>query len=191
MDKLSVIEPDSTAVRSLAQLVEYRRSLVQDGVDLSNKITSALKNYYPQALEWFNEKDTIIFCDFIAKWPSLSMAKRARKQTLLDFFNQHNSRYPDVNEARISSIKNAVPLTDDSGVIEPNQMLTEVLIAQYKVLIKGIETLDKAIKLSYKQQNDKVIFDSFPGADPHLNPIYWPISSTAMYVVSITINRKP
>jgi hypothetical protein len=51
MHKLTVIEPESAAMRSLAQLVEYRRSLVQDSVNLSNKITATLKNYYPQALE--------------------------------------------------------------------------------------------------------------------------------------------
>jgi len=51
MSKLTVIEPESAAIRSLAQLVEYRRSLVQNSVDLSNKIIATLKNYYPQALE--------------------------------------------------------------------------------------------------------------------------------------------
>ncbi|MBA6403833.1 transposase, partial [Colwellia sp. BRX10-5] len=63
MAKLTAIEPESPAMRSLTQLVEYRRNLVQDSVDLSNKITATLKNYYPQALEWFKEKDTFIFCD--------------------------------------------------------------------------------------------------------------------------------
>lgn len=66
MHKLIVIEPEPLSVRSLAQLVEYRRSLVQDGVNISNKITATLKNYYPQALEWFDEKDTMIFCNFSA-----------------------------------------------------------------------------------------------------------------------------
>lgn len=170
MSKLTVIEPESAAIRSLAQLVEYRRSLVQNSVDLSNKITATLKNYYPQALEWFKEKDTFIFCDFISKWPSLAHAKRAKKQTMVDFFNSHNSHYPHVNETRISSIKSAMPLTDDIGVIEPNKMLVEVLIKQFKVLLKGIEMLDKAIKQAYKAQNDKVIFDSLPGAGPQLAP---------------------
>jgi transposase len=170
MDKLTVIEPESAAMRSLAQLVEYRRSLVQDSVNLSNKITATLKNYYPQVLEWFKEKDTFIFCDFISKWPSLSKVKRAKKQTLLDFFNSHNSHYAQVNDARILSIKSAMPLTEDIGVIEPNQLLVEVLIAQYRVLLKGIESLDKAIKLGYKSHDDKVIFDSFPGAGPQLSP---------------------
>jgi len=170
MDKLTVIEPESPAIRSLAQLVEYRRSLVQDRVNLSNKITTSLKNYYPQALEWFKEKDTFIFCDFIKKWPSLAHAKRAKKQTLLDFFNDHNSHYVHVNEARISSIKDAMALTEDAGVIEPNQLLVEVLIAQFKVLLKGIESLDSVIKQAYKAQKDKVIFDSLPGAGPQLSP---------------------
>ncbi|XQW86748.1 IS110 family transposase [Thalassotalea piscium] len=170
MEKLNTIEPESPAMRSLSQLVEYRRSLVQDSVNLSNKITATLKNYYPQALEWFTEKDTIIFCDFISRWPSLAHVKKARKQTLIDFFNSHNSHYAQVNDARIVSIKNAMPLTEDIGVIEPNKCLVEVLITQFKVLLKGIETLDKAIKKAYKAQDDKVIFDSFPGAGPQLAP---------------------
>ena len=170
MGKLTVIEPESAAMRSLSQLVEYRRSLVQDSVDLSNKITATLKNYYPQVLEWFKEKDTFIFCDFISKWPSLAHAKKAKKQTLLNFFNSHNSHYAQVNETRILSIKSAMPLTEDIGVIEPNQMLVEVLINQYRVLLKGIEALDKAIQPAYKSQDDKVIFDSLPGAGPQLAP---------------------
>lgn len=170
MDKLSVIEPESSSMRALAQLVEYRRSLVQDSVDLSNKITVTLKNYYPQALEWFKEKDTFIFCDFISKWPSLTAVKRARKQTLVDFFNRHNSHYETVNNARLLSIKSALPLTEDEGVIAPNQLLIEVLITQFKVLLKGIEQLDKTIKQMYKKQNDKAIFDSLPGAGPQLAP---------------------
>ncbi len=170
MDKLNVIEPESVAIRTLAQLVEYRRGLVQNSVDLSNKMTASLKNYYPQALEWFGEKDSMIFCDFIEKWPSLALVKKARKQTLLDFFNSHNSHYAGINNARITSIKEAMPLTEDKGVIVPNQVLVEVLIAQLRVLLKGIRTLDKAIKSYYKAQGDKIIFDSLPGAGPQLAP---------------------
>jgi len=74
MHKLTPIVPDSPAVRALAQLVECRRKLVQDRVDLTNSLTYYLKNYFPQVLDWFNEKDSHVFCDFIAKWPSLEGA---------------------------------------------------------------------------------------------------------------------
>jgi hypothetical protein len=63
-----------------------------------------------------------------------------------------------------------MPLTGNIGVIEQNKILVEVLIKQFKVLLKVIEMLDKAIKLAYKAQHDKVIFDSLPGAGPQIAP---------------------
>lgn len=57
MDKLTVITPDSPT----SQLVEYRRKLVQERVDSTNRITTTLKKYYPHVLDWFKEKDTVIF----------------------------------------------------------------------------------------------------------------------------------
>ena len=170
MDKLDVVQPESAEVRALAQLLEYRRKLVQDRVDCTNRITAILKNYYPQVLDWFNEKDTVIFCDFLLRWPSLNAAKKVRKQTLMHFMAQHNSRYPAVNEQRFMDIKTAWALTEDAGVIEPNQIMIEVLIPQLKCFIDAIERLDKEIKQRYRKQNDRKIFDSFPGAGPQLAP---------------------
>lgn len=86
MDKLNVITPDTESIRSLSQLVESRRKLVQDRVDLTNRITTTLKNYYPHILDWFKEKDSVIFCEFLLRWPSLAHIKRARKQTQLTLF---------------------------------------------------------------------------------------------------------
>jgi transposase len=170
MDKLTAIQPESADIRALAQLLEYRRKIVQDRVDLSNTITATMKNYYPQVLDWFKEKDTIIFCDFVTRWPSLPEIQKVRKQTLMNFFNQHNSRYPAINEKRFADIKTACTLTNDPGVIEPNRLLIEVLIPQLKLLIEAIERFDREIKVYYRGQDDRFIFDSFPGAGAQLAP---------------------
>lgn len=170
MDKLCYIEPENPDIRALGLLVEGRRRIVQDRVDLSNKITAILKLYYPQVLDWFDEKDSTIFCDFIARWPSLQQLKKARKQTLLSFFNRHNSRYPEANERRIKAIRDALPLTDDVGIIEPNQLMVEILIVQLKLLVEAVGRMDQEIRRRYHQQNDRNLFDSFPGAGPQLAP---------------------
>jgi transposase len=170
MEKLTPIQCDTVEIRALDQLVVYRRKLVQDRVDLSNRITVILKNYYPQALELFKEKDTTVFCDFIERWPTLKDVKKARKQTILNFFSQHRSQYKEINEKRIKDIKSAVYLTKDDGVIIPNKIMISVLIPQFRLLISAIETLEKEIKSLYKVQKDKPIFDSFPGAGPQLAP---------------------
>lgn len=170
MEKLSLITPDTESIRSLAQLVEYRRKLVQDRVNLTNRITTTLKNYYPHVLDWFKEKDTMIFCEFLLRWPSLEQAKRARKQTFIDFFNKHNSRYLQVNEKRIHEIKKAESLTNDPAIIAPNLLLIECLIPQLKQLMLSIERFDIEIKALYKPHKDRCIFDSFPGAGPQIAP---------------------
>ena len=170
MDKFKPLFADEPQVRALGQLTEYRRSIVQTKVDFSNKITSTLKNYYPQVLEWFQDKDTVIFCDFISRWPSLQSAKKARKTTLQKFFNEHNSRYPDVNDKRIKEIKSSAALTNDPGVIEPNKLLVELLIKHLRLLISDIEKLDRDIQKIYRSLPDREIFDSLPGAGPQMAP---------------------
>ncbi len=170
MDKLRPIEPESADVRALAQLLEYRRKLVQDRVDLSNCITATLKNYYPQVLDWFNEKDSHIFCDFIIKWPSLAQVKKAQKKTLMRFFNTHNARYTQVNLDRLDAIKSTVALTQDDAIIVPNRLLIEVLVPQLKHLLDGIKRLDTEISRLYKSMEDRFLFDSLPGAGPQFAP---------------------
>ena len=169
-DKLTRIEPDSAAVRALAQLVEYRRKLVHDRVKLTNRITGILKGYFPQVIDWFKEKDTLIFCDFLDRWPSLAEAKQAHKRSLTAFFNQHNAHYPAINQKRIQNIRSAVPLTDDEGVIAPNRIMMTLLIPQLRLLLEAIAHLDTEIDARYKAFDDRKIFDSLPGAGPKLAP---------------------
>jgi transposase len=91
-DKLNVLRPQSPYMRALQQLVEDRRKLVDDRVRVTNRITAALKAYFPQVLQWFSDKSTNIFCDFIERWPSPEQAKSARCDTLRTFFIEHNVR---------------------------------------------------------------------------------------------------
>lgn len=170
MDKLRPLVPESPEIRALEQLTQYRRKLVQDRVNLTNRLTATLKNYYPQALDCFKEKDTYIFCDFLMKWPSLTAVKRARKPTLIHFFESHNARYREVNDRRIQALKQATCLTQDAGVIEPNQLLVELLVPQLRCLLDAIERMDTEIKQRYRKLSDRKLFDSLPGAGPVMAP---------------------
>src|SRR5262244_366284 len=122
-DKLQPLQPQSPTMRALAQLVEHRRRVVGDKVRITNRLTSTLKNYFPRVLQWFQEKDTAIFCDFLSRWPTLKAAQLARRATLETFFRAHHVRYADVIAQRIQAIKAATPLTTDDGVIAPNALL--------------------------------------------------------------------
>ncbi len=106
-------------MRRLVCLVEQRRSLVNETIRITNRLRSALKQHYPQMLEWFEHLDTVLVCDFITRGPTLEQVKRARKSTLEKFFHEHNMRLAHVLDAGLESIKAATPLTRDTAVITP------------------------------------------------------------------------
>jgi transposase len=163
-DKLTPLTPQSPTMRALAQLVEHRRRLVGDKVRCTNRLTSVLKNYFPHVLQWFQEKDTGIFCDFLSRWPTLKAAQLARRTTLEHFFREHHVRSADVIKTRIEAIQSAVALTTDTGVITPNALWVQALVAQLRVTLQAITDFDNAIADHAQGHPDFPLFDALPGA---------------------------
>jgi transposase len=169
-EKFSPLRPQSTSMRMLQQLVEQRRLLVDDVRRLTNRITNTLKQYFPQPLEWFNDKDTLVFCDFLSHWPTLKHAQRARKTRLSAFFHEHNVRYPHIVQARIHAIRTATTLTSDPAVIEPNRLLVESLVQQLRPLLQAVDRFEQHIAKLAPTLSDYDLFASFPGAGPTFAP---------------------
>ena len=169
-DQFRPLAPQSAEMRALMTLVEQRRRLMDDRVRLTNRLRNALKQYYPQALEWFDHIDTRLFCDFIRRWPSAPQARRARKATLEKFFRTHNMNRKPLLEKRITAIKLAVPLTTDDGVVVPYRLLVLTLVEQLEVMLVCLDRFDEEIASLVPQHPDFVLFDMLPGAGPAIAP---------------------
>ncbi len=169
-DRFKPLTPQSVEMRTLVSLVEQRRCLVNDRVRITNRLRYTLKQYYPQTLEWFDHIDTPLFCDFIARWPTLIQAKRARKNTLEKFFRAHNMRFAHVLEDRIQAIRAASPLTLDEAVITPHRLQALVLVDQLRVTLNEIKLYDNQIAELAPRHPDFALFDALPGAGPSLAP---------------------
>jgi hypothetical protein len=61
-ERFKPLHPQSVEMRMLASLVEQRRNLVDAKTRITNRLRVALKQYYPQILEWFDHIDTRL-CD--------------------------------------------------------------------------------------------------------------------------------
>jgi transposase len=169
-DKLKPLKPQSPAMRALEQLVAHRRRRVGDKVRLTNRLTSALKHSFPHVLQWFHDKDTTIFCDFLTQWPTLKAAQLARRSTLERFFCAHHVRDADVIGQRIQAIKSATPLTTDEGVIAPTALLVQALVSQLRVTLPALDAFDEAIAPHAQSHPDFPLFTSLPGAGAVLAP---------------------
>jgi len=169
-DKLKALNPQSAPMRTLESLVEQRRRLVDDSKRITNRLTSALKQYYPQAVEWFEAKDTVLFCDFLSRWPTLKQVKHARRATLQAFFREHNARSAKLVEERLTAIKSATSLTEDIAVITPHRLLVQALVDQLRVTLQAIERFDAEISAISRTLPDYPLFRNLPGAGAALAP---------------------
>lgn len=169
-DKPTAWTPASPQMRELHKLVEWRRKFVDDGVRLTNRITDVLKGYYPQVLEWFRDKNTLVFCDFLTQYSTLEAAQQAEPEILNQFFISHRYRYTKTNSRRIEKIKAATPLTNDRDIIEPLQMIVKALALQLRTLLFSIEQLNHKIEQLFAQMPDADLFAALPGAGEHLAP---------------------
>jgi len=161
---------DTNNTRILETLTTHRKSFIKEKVKLTNRITGALKAYYPLVLELFNDLDTFIFCDFIERWPNLSKLKIVRHDTLDNFFKTHRCGREHLIKQRIELIKVANHLTKDEAIINPYQRYTLALISSLRPMLNTIKQYDTEIFTLFEQHEDKELFNSFPGAGKTLAP---------------------
>src|SRR5262245_49643829 len=133
---------------------------------MTNRHTSPLKTYFPHVLQWLQDKDTPIFCAFLSRWPTLKAVQLARRSTLESFFRDHHVRSPEVIARRLQAISAALPLTSDEGVITPNALLVQALVAQLRVTLQAITNCDPAIAQRAQSHPDFPLFQALPGAGP-------------------------
>jgi len=170
-EKLKALKPESAPMRKLRYLVEARDRIRGDQSRCVNRLVQALKQYYPQAVDWFNDHNTLVFCDFLKQWPTLATVQRARKARLERFFKEHNVRFAHLIEERIQAIKAATPLTHDEAVIEAHRLQVEVLVEQLRLTIKAMKCFDEQIAAIAAQFRDyEHLYTPLPGAGKVIAP---------------------
>ena len=168
--RLRAWTPDTVETRSLQILAEHRRQLVDQRTGESNRLTQALKLYYPQVLGWFDKVVSPLAGAFLQRWPTLELAQKARPQTLRDFFYRHNCRNAELIQQRIEEIGQAMPATQDPAILRTCVLQVKHLIQSIALLRDSIAELEQEIDKLVQSHPDFAVFDSFPGAGEALTP---------------------
>jgi Transposase len=74
-EHLRVLRPDTPETRTLQFLVERRRCWVDERTAFSNRLTDALRQSFPQILDWFDSVQMPMVCDLLERWPTLLQLK--------------------------------------------------------------------------------------------------------------------
>ena len=161
---------DTAETRQITLLSEHRRQLVDDRTGLTNRLTTLLKGYFPQALGWVEDLRTPLAWDFLAQFPSLERAQQASRLAVRKVYRAHTRRRAEELEARCDEIHDARPLTTDRAIIESSMLMVQILVEQLRALAAGLERIEQQLAALFAAHPDQPIFRSFPGAGKALAP---------------------
>jgi hypothetical protein len=167
-DQLQPLQPQRPPMRALAQLVAPRRRVVGDTVRSTHRLTRALKNSFPQVLQWLQDKDPPLVWDFLRRWPPLKAAQRARRSPLEPFLRTHHVRGEDVRAKRMHALTTAPPLTTAEGVSAPTALLVQALGSQLRMTWDAIAAFAPAIAPRAQRHPACSLLQALPGAGPVL-----------------------
>lgn len=164
-------QPLSPAVRTLAALVEGRRDLVDQRTNWSNKLTSLLKVYFPEALDLIGEHAaSALAVAFLRRWPTLQQLQAAGWPAVERFYREQHCVRGTALARRREVIQQARPLTDDPAILDPATLRLEAILGQIEPLMAAIERYDQQIAAVFAAHPDRAIIASLPGLGPVLAP---------------------
>jgi transposase len=171
LDKLRVWQPDDVRTRKIRLFCEQRRSLVDQRTALTHALSAALKEYFPQVLQWFGGETSPHLHGFLTHWSALDQARQASVEELTSVLKASRRRKPAAAARElIEKIRAAVPLTHDTAIIETHSLYALSLVALIDPLDQQIAKYDQAIAAAWALYPDRKIFDSLPGAGEVMAP---------------------
>jgi transposase len=171
LSRLRVWHPDDVLTRKLRILAETRRTLVDQRTGLTHTLAASLKEYYPQALQWFGGEKSVSLRAFIMRWPTLEQMLETTEQEITEVMRSLRLKKISAKvKELIGKIQSAVPLTRDTAIIEAYSMQALALIAIIGPLDAEITKYDKACAATWAIHPERELFDSLPGAGPVFAP---------------------
>jgi transposase len=169
--KLPAWSPEDSATRAVQQLVFHRRAVIDERTGLTNRLQALLKAYFPQALLLCGEDLwRPLATRFLLKWSSLQAVQKAKPATLKTFYYLNGSRSARLLEQRLALVEKAVPVTNQTALIESFVLRVQLICRQLQLVQQTVASYERQIAQAFAAHPDYPIFESFPGAGPVLGP---------------------
>ena len=153
-DRLHAWLPDDPLTRQLRLTVEYRRKSVGDRIQITNRLTALLKQYFPQALEWAGPLEKPFICEFLGRWPSLPDLQKASTSELRKLDQTCGARRSPTLVERYQEIQSPLPLTSDSAITQASVLMAQTAADQLRILHTSIENFNQIIQGSFRAHPD-------------------------------------
>jgi transposase len=143
--------------------IEQRTAMV-------NQLQAALLEYYPLALESFEDWTKPFAWAFIQSFPTPQALRQAGKRRWEKFLHTHKLWRPETAPTRLAAWQKGQQLNASAAVANAKALLALSLVKVLQSLQKQIDEYRQRIRAAFEQHPDHDIFGSLPGAKDKLAP---------------------
>jgi transposase len=165
-----VVQRPDELTQKLRLLCRDQVALIEQRTALINQLQSALREYYPAAIEAFDDWSRPSAWAFIERFPDAAALAKAGKRQWGKFLHLHRLGRPEIYQRRLEIFARATSFCANPAVSGAKSILAKSLIEMLRVLQRQIDAYDALIRELFGQHPDRDLFDSLPGAGPRLAP---------------------
>lgn len=145
-------------------------ALIEERTALVNQLQQALHEYYPVALEAFDDWLSVGAWSFVETFPTPEVLVRAGKRKWDKFLHSHKLFRPQTYARRIEVFGQAGDWQVGAATVAAKSILALTRCKQLRVLQGQLDAYRKRIEALFASHPDSGLFGSLPGAGPKLAP---------------------
>jgi transposase len=165
-----VLEPMDPLTQQLRLLCRDEVTLIAQRTALINQLQQALAEYYPAALEAFEDWTHSFTWDFVIQFPTPQALVKAGKRRWEKFLHSHKLWRPDTTERRLKVFAQADQFKASEAIVQAKSQLALSVAKLLRTLQEQLDRYREQIEKLFKQHPDHDLFGSLPGAKQVLGP---------------------
>jgi transposase len=157
-------------IAQLRVLCRDEVALIGERTALVNQLQQALREYYPTALEAFDDWTASGAWAFVEAFPSAGELTQAGKRKWDKFLHSHKLYRSQTYENRIAAFQRADQWVANPSLVAAKSLYAVARCKQLRALQAQLDLYRQRIEALFVTHEDHNIFSSLPGAGPKLSP---------------------
>ena len=164
------LRPQDEATATLRLLCRDEIGLIETRTALVNQLQATLSDYYPLALDSFDDWVSPGSWAFVRTFPTAADLAKAGQRKWQNFLHQHKLWRPETAPQRLERWAQGQQLNASAATVNAKSLLALSLVKVLEALQRQIQEYRSRITQAFKQHPDHDLFGSLPGAKQTLGP---------------------
>jgi len=165
-----VLTAPEPLVQQLRLLCRDEVALIEQRTALVNQLQQALYEYYPAALEAFEDWCAPSAWAFVERFPTPRSLVQAGKRKWQNFLHAQKLFHPEWNQKRMEIFAKADQFCGAEATIAAKSVLAVATVKILQTVEAQLARYRALITERFKQHPDHALFASLPGAGPNSSP---------------------